>query len=220
MKGNLKKAVCMAIALAVQCVAVGWLIGRYESIVRNGTEVRFRCQAYDPYDPLRGRYLRTTVRETCTNLVDVTEATKVGSGRRRNRFFAKLEPSTNDLWRVASVAIEPPDDGGLWVKPMSSRVDGILDYSQIGLRESREAFEKRRTASPLVVHIELPDRLFLNERIAPAAEKVLSEETGAKGEGAVAVYRVKNGEIVITDIEIGGRSVLSQAYEVNSVSPR
>ena len=56
-------------ALALQVAAVGWLVWRYERIVLNGTEVRLKCQAYDPYDPLRGRDLRMTVREECTNIL-------------------------------------------------------------------------------------------------------------------------------------------------------
>ena len=63
------KTALASTVLVVQIAAICWLIWRYESIVRHGTEVRFRCEAYDPYDPLRGRYLRTTVRETCPEIV-------------------------------------------------------------------------------------------------------------------------------------------------------
>ena len=59
----------------------------------------------------------------------------------------------------------------------------------------------------------LPDQLFLNEHLAPAAEKVLRDATSAKGKGAVAVYRARDGEIVITDIEIDGKSVIARARE-------
>ena len=34
MNVNMKKMVCVAVALVVQCVAIGWLVWRYESIVR------------------------------------------------------------------------------------------------------------------------------------------------------------------------------------------
>ena len=46
------------------------------------------------------------------------------------------------------------------------------------------------------------------------SEKVLRDATSAKGKGAVAVYRAKDGEIVITDIEIDGKSVIARAREV------
>jgi hypothetical protein len=56
----------------------------------------------------------------------------------------------------------------------------------------------------------MPDQLFVNEQLAPLAEDALRKATSAKGKGAVAVYRVKDGNIVITDIEVGGRSVKSR----------
>lgn len=212
MNVNMKKMVCVAVALVVQCVAIGWLVWRYESIVRGGTEVRFRCEAYDPYDPLRGRYLNTTVRESCTNFVDFA-AEKGKTWEFRNRLYAKLEPSTNGLWCVVAVALTPSDDGGLWVKPMRSSVEQLITWSDKGRTESYEDFEKRRERSPLVARVWMPDQLFVNENVASAAEKVLHEATSAKGKGAVAVYRARCGEIVITDIEIAGKSVLALARD-------
>ena len=209
---NMKKMVGVAVARVVQCAAIGWLVWRSESIVRGGTEVRFRCEAYDPYDPLRGRYLNTTVRESCTNFVDFA-AEKGKTWEFRNRLYAKLEPSTNGLWCVVAVALTPPDDGGLWVKPMRSSVEQLITWSDKGRTESYEDFEKRRERSPLVARVWMPDQLFVNENIASAAEKVLREATSAKGKGAVAVYRVRGGEIVITDIEIAGKSVLALARD-------
>ena len=111
-----KGAVCVCAALALQVVAVGFLVWRYERIVQNGAEVRIKCQAYDPYDPLRGRYLRVTVSETCTNIlfeVDAKNCWKVPEGD----IYAKLAkaPGEGGLYRVEAVAREP-GDAGLWVK--------------------------------------------------------------------------------------------------------
>ena len=202
MNANLKKTVFAAVVLAVQCAAMGWLIWRYESIVRYGTEVRFPCQAYDPCDPLRGRYLRTTVSETGPETAEGQDVS-----------YVKLEPSTNGLWRVAAAAAAPQPDGGLWVKPPKSRVERAVNWGDRREKEEYSDFEKRRSASPFVVCVSMPDMLFLNEKLAPAAEKVLREAVSAKGKGAVAVYRIKNGEIVMTDIEIDGKSVTALARE-------
>jgi len=202
MKANLKKTVLTAAVLAVQCAAIGWIIWRYESIVRCGTEVRFRCQAYDPYDPLRGRYLKTTVRETGPEMAKDQDCS-----------YVKLEPSTNGLWRVAAAAAAPQPDGGLWMRPPTSCLEHSIGWDDKKEGESYSDFNKRRDASPLVVCVSMPDVLFLNERLAPAAEKVLREATSAKGKGAVAVYRVKDCEIVMTDIEIEGKSVTALARE-------
>jgi len=199
-----KRTILVCAFLIVQCLAVGFLIYRYERVVSAGTEVRFKCQAYDPYDPLRGRYLRTTVRERTTN---APEELKVDSHySNRNKLAARVEPSTNGLWRVAEVAFEPSGEG-VWVKPKGLHVRHALSYSDKRKDEDYEAFHKRQEASGYVVDVTFPDQLFVNEKLAPEAEKILRERTA----DAVAVYRVLDGEIVITDIEIGGKSILKLA---------
>lgn len=215
MRTNTKKAVLAVAALAVQCVCIGWLIWRYERVVRHGTEVRFRCEAYDPYDPLRGRYLRTTVRESCTNLLIEGEMKESWRGY---TLYAKLEQGTNALWHVTALAESPQTDGGIWVKREHVSIRHMLDWATREKDESYEAFEKRRKASPLAASVEMPNQLFVNEHLAPKAEEVLREATSAKGKGAVAVYRVKDGEIVITDIEIDGVSVVEKAKAAKSDS--
>ena len=216
MKKNIRKTVCVAVALAVQCAAIGWLIGRYENIVRNGTEVRFRCEAFDPYDPLRGRYLRTSVRESCTNIVGVALADD-NYWNYRDKFVARLEPSTNGLWRVSAAALEPQDDGGIWAKPIYSRAERSVSWENRGKDESSADFENRRAASPFKVTFTFPDQLFVNERVAPEAERVLREMTSSGK--AVAVYCVKGGEIIMTGIEIDGKSIVSRAREAMSSKP-
>ncbi len=212
MKANIRNSVFAALALTVQCVAIGWLIWRYESIVRFGTELRFRCEAYDPYDPLRGRYLRTTVRERCSNCVGFS-VDEGSTYRYRDSLYAKLEPSTNGLWCVTAVAEQPQSDGGLWVKPRRSSIEHSITWSDKRKDESYDDFEKRRSSSPLVAVVSFPDQLFVNERVAPEAEKVLRNATSTNGKGAVVVYRARNGEMVMTDIEIEGKSVTALTRE-------
>ena len=197
-----KKTLIVAVALVAQVVAIGWLIWRYERVVSQGTEVRFACQAYDPYDPLRGRYLRTSVREDCTNMTfQVCETNRYEFC---DKLFARLEPSgTNGLWRVAEVAVEPGAEG-LWVRPKGSSIEYRLDWSARKKDEKWDAFNKRQKKSGFKAVVTFPDQLFINEKLAPEAEKVLQKHTG---KSAVAVYRVLNGEMVITDIEIDGRPI-------------
>ena len=201
-----KKTLIIAVALVAQVAAISWLIWRYECVVSQGVEVRFACQAYDPYDPLRGRYLRTRVSEDCTNM-----AFQVGETNRyefRNKLFARLEPNgTNGLWRVAEVAAHPRAEG-LWVRPKGSSVEYRIGWSERGKDEKWENFSKRRERSGWKAVVTFPDQLFVNEKLAPEAEKVLQK---AAGKSAVAVYRVYKGEIVITDIEVAGKSVAEVA---------
>lgn len=197
-----KKTLIVAVALVAQVAAISWLIWRYERVVSQGTEVRFACQAYDPYDPLRGRYLRTRVSEDCTNMTfRVCETNRYEF---HDKLFARLEPNgTNGLWRVAEVAVEPGTEG-LWVRPKSSSIEYRLGWADRGKNEEWDDFDKRKKASGLKAVVTFPDQLFVNEKLAPEAEKVLRKHTG---KSAVAVYRVLNGEMVITDIEIDGKPI-------------
>ena len=209
-----KKTIVVAVALVAQVVAISWLIWRYERVVSQGVEVRFACQAYDPYDPLRGRYLQARVVEDCTNITFAVETNGYWMGSRAD-LAVRIEPTSNiDRWRVVEVA-EAPTEDGIWLEGLKVRFDYRTRWTDRQKGESYEAFEKRRKASGVIARVEFPDQLFLNEKLAPEAEKVLRK---AAGKSAIAVYRVYKGEIVITDIEIGGKSVVEVAgAEVRAV---
>lgn len=204
----MKKAILTAVMLVAQCAAIGWLIWRYERVVSEGTEVRFACTAYDPSDPLRGRYLQTRVEATCTNILTETASARIDDLPFRSDFFAKLEPTgSNGLWRVAAVAAEPRDDG-LWVKPENSWIEYRLQWSdRAKTGEELEDFIKRRAASGLKAVVRFPDRLFVNEKLAPEAEKILWSRGN---QSAVAVYRALDGEMILTDIEVEGESIIKR----------
>ena len=174
----------------------------------NGTEVRIKCQAYDPYDPLRGRYLGMTVSEECTNILFRVE--ELDEYAHHKDVFAKLAeiPGSNGIYRVEAVAKEP-DGNGLWAKCESASFGYLLEWNAQKKNESNEEFWKRRNKSGRKAVVSFPDRLFVNEKIAPVAEKLLRKRTAS----AVAVYRVLDGEIVLTDIEINGQPILSAVKE-------
>lgn len=208
----MKKSIFLIAALVIQCVAIGWLIFRYERVVTKGTEVRFNCQAYDPYDPLRGRYLRVNVRESTTNIAEEirrkfasSDSYPILEKADRKAVLVRVEPNTNGVWRVVEAAFTPSNEG-VWIKPKDIIVNYNLSYSEKEDKEDWSEFKKRREAS-VFIQAEMPNQLFINETIAKKAEKILQEATSVKGKGAVAVYRVLNNEIVITDIEIEDKSV-------------
>ena len=205
----MNKAVALTCAaLALQVSAVGWLVLRYERIVRNGTEFRLKCRAYDPYDPLRGRYLAMTVSEECTNILFKVKEEHIWQ-RMDEKAFAKLvKMPGGGLYRVDAIAREPMDDG-LWVKPASLWIRDALGYSDKRKDESDDEFKARRDKAGFKAVMSFPDQLFVNEKIAPEAEKLLRK----KSDSAVAVYRAYDGRIVLTDIEIDGKPILSAVKE-------
>lgn len=198
-----RRTIIFGAVLLVQLIAVGFLIYRYERVVLKGTEVRFKCRAYDPRDPWRGRYLRVSVSER-TEMLPNTATEDLYS--ERNKFYVRIEPSTNGLWRVAEAAYEPSAEG-VWMKPKSSRVMHTVTWKEQRTDESYDDFSKRRNNSPLVVQVNFPDQLFVNEKLAPKAETLLRKQ----GVEPIAVYRVLDGEIILTDIEIDGQSVTKLA---------
>ena len=205
----MNKAVALTCAaLALQVSAVGWLVWRYERIVRNGTEVRLKCQAYDPYDPLRGRYLAMTVREECTNILFEVKEEHLWRGTDEKAFVKLAKTPDGGLYRVDAIAREPMDDG-LWVKPTSLSIRDALGYSDKRKDESDDEFKVRREKAGFKAVMSFPDQLFVNEKIAPEAEKLLQK----KSDSAVAVYRAYDGRIVLTDIEIDGKPILSAVKE-------
>jgi len=205
----MNKAVALTCAaLALQVSAVGWLVWRYERIVRNGTEVRLKCQAYDPYDPLRGRYLAMTVREECTNILFEVKEEHLWRGTDEKAFVKLAKTPDGGLYRVDAIAREPMDDG-LWVKTKSLCIEYALGYSDKREDESDDEFKARRDKAGFKAVMSFPDQLFVNEKIAPEAEKLLRK----KSDSAVAVYRAYDGRIVLTDIEIDGKPILSAVKE-------
>ncbi len=189
-----RKASLLLLVLVVQLLALGLLIFRYERIVRQGTDVRLVCQAHDPMDVFRGRYLRVRVGETVTNLhtsvVSVLAAPTCTDKDARDvcqHLFVRLAPSSRGVWRFAEVSLHPTETG-VWARPSSACV----------VRDSE-------ADAALGVRVEFPSQLFLNERLAPEAERLLQTKT----DGIVAVYRVKDGNVVITDVEIAGKSIFS-----------
>ncbi|MCQ2403816.1 MAG: GDYXXLXY domain-containing protein [Lentisphaeria bacterium] len=183
-----RKTLLLAAVLVVQCLCIGWLILRYECVVSLGTEVRFPCQAFDPYDAFRGRYLQTNVRDGCF----IKTMEMKGLSFRELKLFAKVEPLEDGtgLWHVTDVAKEPSADG-LWLLP--ERV-----YGNDPLPELED--EKVKCYWAEVV---FPSKLFVNEKIAPQADEILAKNT----DNAVAVYRVWKHRVVLMDVEIDGKPI-------------
>jgi uncharacterized membrane-anchored protein len=97
-----KRTLFIVAAIFVQCLAMGWLIYRYERIVTDGVEVTFKCRAYDPYDPLRGRYLNVHVSESTTNICESIIKDFMNARCDYFNAYVRIEEGTNGLWQVVS----------------------------------------------------------------------------------------------------------------------
>lgn len=187
---NCRLLAVLVAALTVQIAALVFFIWRYERVMRNGTEIRVKCQGFDPYDPFRGRYLQISARETCTNFLFGTESIRDMCGKSVN-IFAKFEeiPGGNSFYRFEAVATNMQPDG-IWIKPASAKI-------------------YRQTNDTYAATIDLPDTLYINERLAAKADRILRKRISS----AAAVYMVLDGKIILKDIEIDGTPICELASE-------
>ena len=100
--------------------------------------------------------------------------------------WATLEAGDDGLARIKSVSLEPVS--GPTVIPLTARSWGTVNGTDI-------------------VFLEWPfDRLYLNERLAPDADKLVAERR-RDGKTTVAEIRLLDGQAVLTDILLDGVSI-------------
>ena len=97
--------------------------------------------------------------------------------------------------RAVRFAKEPGTEG-LWVK--APWYDWKWDE-----QDDSWSWNEETAKRGMAVVVGFPGKLFMDRRLAKAAEGVVEREEGE----AVAVYRAWKGEMVITDVEIDGVSV-------------
>ncbi|MGV3659198.1 MAG: GDYXXLXY domain-containing protein [Prosthecobacter sp.] len=152
-------------------------IWTHERTLTQGTLIKLKCTAPDPYDPLRGRYLAVS---PVQREVTVPKDMKLEAGM---PVYATLTPDANGLTTLSTVSLTPP--AGVTYVRLKTRY--VYDY------DSKAA-------------IEWPfDRYYINEKLAPEADKWFAENIRLK-DGIVAEVRVLNGRAVLEDLSLNGKS--------------
>jgi uncharacterized membrane-anchored protein len=169
------------VLFVLTCVAqlaypASMIVGQ-ERTLRAGAPVRVRCQAVDPSDLLRGRYVRLRL-ETFTIPVERPEAFQGGQS-----IHALLEPDAEGFARLTAIRDQAPETG----LHVSGEVRAVNP-------ETRE------------VTVGLPfDRYYMDEYDALRAEAAL--RSGAGQGDAFVVLRVRKGRAAIEDLFVGGRPI-------------
>lgn len=194
------------VTLVAQLGVIGYFADRNERLLREGVECRFACQAYDPHDPFRGKYLRVSVTAEFTDLsvFGLGDDVREEDFRTLSDRWIRIDPQggRRGLSRIVACADEPSGTG-VWTRVKSVSPTFVLSYSDRREKEDWKAFEKRRRASGVKGTAELPSRYFISERLAAEAEDAINSGSGRM----VAVYRVGGGRIVLTGIEIDGQPI-------------
>ena len=174
-------AVVFAVAVVAQWLlplAGAW---QHEHVVIRGRAVRIRCVAPDPYDLVRGRYLAVRPEENRLPAppgMPENEAVSV---------WATLEAGDDGLARIKSLSLEPVS--GPTVIRLVARLN---PWAQ----------------EDATVFVEWPfDRFYINERLAPDADKLIADLFRDGKERPVAEVRLLDGRAVLTDVLVDGESI-------------
>ena len=170
-------------------------IRRFMFPATKGIALRFPVTLYDPYDPMRGRYVRLNLSETGRNLV-LPKKNRDLDFRYRQKVFAVLDTRSESPKIVDLVADRKEIPPGAFFLP--------VQY----LYFNRDYDAKTRKYLKTGKHqVRLPfERFYLNERKAPKAEKLL-QKRNTKAELLVIVF--PDGVYQVQDLFINGSSVRS-----------
>jgi len=166
--------IIFGIAALAQWAAPLSQIWTHEQVLAKGTLIKLKCSAPDPYDPLRGRYL--AVRPVLREAT-VPAGMKLQKGM---QVYATFTPGADGLATVSGLSLTPPA-GSDYVRLKAGWVNG--DH----------------------VSFEWPfDRFYVNERLAPEADKWFAQNLRGD-KGVTAEVRVFNGRAVLADLSLDGK---------------
>jgi uncharacterized membrane-anchored protein len=151
-------------------------IFKYERTLTNGTLIRLKCTAPDPYDPLRGRYLAV---RPVQDEAPIAKGEKLLTGQHA---YATLQTAADGLATLREIHAQPPTSG---------------DYVRVTC--NWESADKANVSWPF-------DRFYLNEALAPEADKWFSE-TIRDAKGIIAEVRVHQGLAVLENLTFDGKSL-------------
>ena len=173
-------------------------IWQFKFPATQGHVFRFRVTAYDPYDPMRGRYVRLNLRET--GQVRLPDRNRDLNFRYGQPVLAVLkmerDQDGNDRAKIVDLAADRKDlpPGTLFFLPVRYG-SFVRDYDS----KTRKFLKTGKHT------VRLPfDRFYLNERKAPEVEKLL-QKRGSKAELIVIVY--PNGIYQVQNLIVNGTPV-------------
>jgi uncharacterized membrane-anchored protein len=162
---------------AAQLAVPAWMIVSHEEILRTGEVFKFRTAPVDPYDAFRGRYVWLRIEHDSLPVPPGVQWT------RGQEVFATIETDTNGFSRLGELRAVRPDIGPY----LTVRINQI--YGQ-------------------TAHLHVPlDHFYMEESLAPAAEKAYREHSRATNRTAYITVRIRDGSAVIENLWIDGRPI-------------
>lgn len=167
------------IATIFQLIVLGSSVVRYENILSTGKVWKFEIQPVDPYDILRGRYVRLGFKKQEAKAS--SDLSNLQSYYRVNGFVI-LETNDEGFTQPKLATSEQPDETDSWIKCQLTK-----NYKNIN-----------------TVRVNYPfDRFFMNEKLAPEADKLLRRNSDIMKNNQVYItVRLKDGIGIIENLFI------------------
>lgn len=181
-----------ALMVLAQWAAPILQIQKHERVLEQGTVVKFKCGAPDPFDPFRGRYLVVSVEDPHA---DLPKGIDFKGGQ---TVYANVVVGADGFATFSTVAAEPPSSG-LYLKCE------LPSYLYSGDHR---------------VRLEVPfDRYYMNEGAAPKADAWLAKARQERDKHAWVEVKLHQGLAVVVDIKHDGISVSEGIKEPPVQSP-
>ena len=171
--------VCLTLTLVAAVTVPLFRYFEYRDIARHGEKLMFRVAGFDPYDPLRGRFVRIRLEPDSMNIPSSL------SLKQRWKFdgFAEFRTGPDGLAQAVGFSEEEPSGGTFWC---------MRDCWISGTNNNNE---KLFLSYPV-------DRFYMNELLAPEAEKVMRD--AKKLPEIRAEVRLKSGAGLIREVYVDG----------------
>lgn len=165
---------CFALVAVAQLGVPAWMVVNHEETLRTGELFKFRTMPVDPYDAFRGRYVSLRIE---------TDALPIPSGeqwKNGQEVFALIETDATGFSKLGGLRAQRPD-GRPYLTVRVNQIMGQTAYVRVPL-----------------------DRYYMEESLAPAAEKAYREHTRTPERNAYITVRVRDGLGVIEDLCVDG----------------
>ncbi|MFA4889036.1 MAG: GDYXXLXY domain-containing protein [Candidatus Omnitrophota bacterium] len=155
------------------------MIVRRETVLKSGVQFKFKAQPIDPFDAFRGRYVAIRIQG------DEISAPQGEYFKYGQNIYAHIRVDETGFAGFSTGSAEKPQG----IPYISAKV--------LYPPEDRQPESKLRLSLPI-------DRYYMEENIAPAAERVYREHLRTDKQDAYVLVRVKDGFAVIEGLFVGG----------------
>lgn len=216
-------------AFALHAGVLAYMIIKREITLEKGERFSFKTQPIDPHDAFRGKYVMVDI----AGDGPFTNKTEFHRGQ---KLYAPLSVNADGIASMSDLLVKPPKDepymkvkcnwcneqqvksgvvitnftycckvGRNW-RWRSERDKNKHDYEYTKVRTN--TVDKYKYTGMYVTTIKVPfDRYYMDEKLAPKAERVYWDNSRRGAQDAILNVRIRNGYALVESLEVGGKSI-------------